>query len=66
MNPDRNVQLSVALIGELPSTSPVRRLFVVPTRKKGGVDSMDYSKSAARAREVTVPMHVYNSLKLNN
>ena len=35
MNPDRNVQLTVALLGELTSTiPPVRRLLVVPGHEK--------------------------------
>ena len=35
MNPDRNVQLTVALLGELTSTiSPVKRLLVVSVHKK--------------------------------
>ena len=36
MNPDRNVQFSVPLIGDFTSNSPVRRLFVVPDGKSGG------------------------------
>ena len=35
MNPDRNVQLPVALLGEFTSsTSPINKLLVVPTRTK--------------------------------
>ena len=35
MNPDRNVQLTVASLGELtPTTSPVRMLLVVSIHKK--------------------------------
>ena len=36
MNPDRNVQLSIALIGDFTTNFPVRRLFVVPDGKSGG------------------------------
>ena len=35
MNPDRNMQVSLASLGEVtPVTSPVRRLFCVPTWKE--------------------------------
>ena len=35
MNPDRKVQLTVALLGELTSTiPPVRRSLVVPVHEK--------------------------------
>ena len=55
MNPDRNVQLKVASLGELASTSPVRRLFfVVPMWKE--VFYRLHSKSAASTREVTVQL----------
>ena len=61
MNPDRNVQFSVASLDELRSTtSPVRRLFVVPAWKEG--DRL-HSKSAASASEV--PVHKFACCFLN-
>ena len=50
MNPDRNVQFTVASVDELRSTSPIRRLFVVPIWKEGD-DSIDCSKIAAIKRK---------------
>ena len=46
MNPDRNVQFTVASVDELTSTSSVRRLFVVSTWKESD-DTTEYSKIAA-------------------
>ena len=50
MNPDRNAQLTVASVGELTSTSPVKRLFVVSTWKESD-DSIDYTQRVQLVQE---------------